>query len=203
MGRAEQGRAGGKDRGGGARGAAGARLAGVAGVRLGGGRGRNRDGLRNHTAGRDGKVTQVKKGYLDRYEDTGALDAGDIGCLCGMPEVRIGDILGDPGPVPGCGRIRESNGRALTNRRTSSPSASTATVSSNSIPSACSAVPRILLADLRGPWFAPCTCVVKSASSTVFPPLVANRETWQKVPGPGSASTDQLRSRTPCPWLRR
>ncbi len=83
------------------------RLGRVAGVRLYRGRVRNRDVLRNHTAGRDEKVTQVKKRYLDRYEDTGALDAGDIGFLCGMPEVRIGDILGDPGPVPGVHALAE------------------------------------------------------------------------------------------------
>ena len=77
------------------------KLGRIAGVRLYTGRLQNRDVIRNVTADRDEKITQIKKSYLNRYEDTGALSAGDIGFFCGMPEVKIGDILGDPGPVPG------------------------------------------------------------------------------------------------------
>ena len=36
-----------------------------------------------------------------KLEDVGALAAGDIGFLCGLPDVQIGDILGEPEPVPG------------------------------------------------------------------------------------------------------
>lgn len=77
------------------------RLGRVAGVRLYAGTLRNRDRVLNHTAGREELITQVKRLALDRYEDTGLLRAGEIGCLCGMPEARIGDVLGDPEPVPG------------------------------------------------------------------------------------------------------
>ena len=77
------------------------RLGRVAGVRMYAGQMRNRDAVLNFTAGREEKVTQVKKRLLDRYEDAGALEAGEIGFLCGMPQVQIGDILGDPDPVPG------------------------------------------------------------------------------------------------------
>lgn len=73
----------------------------IAGVRLYTGCLRNRETVFNHSAGRDEKITQIKKSYLNHYEDVGSLDAGDIGFLCGMPEAKIGDILGDPSPVPG------------------------------------------------------------------------------------------------------
>ena len=78
-----------------------ARLGRIAGVRLYAGRLQNRDSVQNFTAGREEKITQIKKSLLNRYEDAAELAAGDIGFLCGMPEVRIGDILGDPAPVPG------------------------------------------------------------------------------------------------------
>lgn len=73
----------------------------VAGVRLYAGRLETRDTVRNATADRDEKVTQIKRSVAGRLADTGALDAGDIGFVCGMPEVRIGDVLGDPAGVPG------------------------------------------------------------------------------------------------------
>lgn len=77
-----------------------ARLGRVAGVRLFGGSLRNRDRIDNHTAGRQERITQVKRLSLQRYEDVDCLEAGDIGFVCGMPEVRIGDVLGDPAAVP-------------------------------------------------------------------------------------------------------
>ena len=83
------------------------KLGRIAGVRLYTGRLQNRDVIRNVTADRDEKITQIKKSYLNRYEDTGALSAGDIGFFCGMPEAKIGDILGDPGPVPGSCELGE------------------------------------------------------------------------------------------------
>jgi ribosomal protection tetracycline resistance protein len=76
------------------------KLGRVAGVRLYSGSLRPRDPVHNTTLGRDEKITQVKRRVLDRYVDLDVLTAGDIGYLCGMPEVRIGDVLGDPGPVP-------------------------------------------------------------------------------------------------------
>ena len=77
------------------------KLGRVAGVRLYAGRLRNRDTVLNFTADREEKITQIKKSALSKYEDTGVLNAGDIGFVCGMPSVQIGDILGDPEPVPG------------------------------------------------------------------------------------------------------
>jgi len=77
------------------------KLGRVAGVRLYAGRLRNRDTVLNVSADREEKITQIKRSALSKYEDTGVLSAGDIGFVCGMPDVRIGDILGDPEPVPG------------------------------------------------------------------------------------------------------
>lgn len=83
------------------------KLGRIAGVRLYAGRLQNRDVIRNVTADRDEKITQIKKSFLNRYVDTGFLSAGDIGFFCGMPEARIGDILGDPGPIPGSCELGE------------------------------------------------------------------------------------------------
>jgi small GTP-binding protein len=77
------------------------KLGRVAGVRLFAGRLQTRDRIENYTAGRQEQVTQIKRIRLGRYEDAAELSAGDIGFLCGLPEVRIGDILGDPSVVPG------------------------------------------------------------------------------------------------------
>ena len=84
-----------------------AKLGRVAGVRLFAGRLENRDRVLNLTADRVEKVTQIKKLLGNRYEDTGVLNAGDIGFVCGMPDVQIGDILGDAGPVPGSYELNE------------------------------------------------------------------------------------------------
>ena len=77
-----------------------AKLGRIAGVRLYRGRLQNRDNIENVTAQRTEKITQIKKSFLNKYEDTGVLEAGDIGFLCGLPAAQIGDILGDPDPVP-------------------------------------------------------------------------------------------------------
>ena len=77
------------------------KLGRIAGVRLYAGSLKNRDSVLNFTADREEKISQIKKSFLNKYEDTGILHAGDIGFLCGMPDVQIGDALGDPKPVPG------------------------------------------------------------------------------------------------------
>ena len=77
------------------------RLGRLAGVRMYSGRLRTRDTVLNATADREEKVTQIKRISLNRFEDADVLAAGEVGILCGMPEVRIGDILGDPARVPG------------------------------------------------------------------------------------------------------
>jgi small GTP-binding protein len=78
-----------------------AKLGRVAGVRLFAGRLRTRDRVHNVTADRQEQVTQIKRMRLGRHHDAAELRAGDIGFLCGLPEVRIGDILGDASAVPG------------------------------------------------------------------------------------------------------
>jgi ribosomal protection tetracycline resistance protein len=78
-----------------------AKLGRVAGVRLFAGRLQTRDRVHNATAQRQEQVTQIKRMNLGRYEDAAELGAGEIGFLCGLPEVRIGDILGDPAAIPG------------------------------------------------------------------------------------------------------
>ena len=84
------------------------KLGRVAGVRLYAGRLKNRDTILNTTAGREEKVTQIKAFRGTRYEDTGILEAGDIGFVCGMPDIQIGDVLGDSGPVPGTYKLGEA-----------------------------------------------------------------------------------------------
>tara|TARA_Y100000588_G_scaffold97414_2_gene105714 strand:+ start:15701 stop:17668 length:1968 start_codon:yes stop_codon:yes gene_type:complete len=79
----------------------------IVGVRLYQGRIRARSVVRNETGDRDEKVSQVKKSYVNRLEDVPELEAGDIGFLCGMPEARIGDVLGDPTPVPATHTLSE------------------------------------------------------------------------------------------------
>jgi len=84
-----------------------ARLGRLAGVRLFAGALRNRDRVANHTAEREELVTQIKRLAVNRYEDAAELVAGEIGFLSGMPEARIGDVLGDPEAVPGDYRLSE------------------------------------------------------------------------------------------------
>ena len=83
------------------------KLGRIAGVRLFAGRLENRDTVTNATAEREEKVTQIERSAGSRFEDTGVLTAGDIGFVCGMPDVQIGDMLGDPDRVPGDYRLSE------------------------------------------------------------------------------------------------
>lgn len=77
------------------------KLGRIAGVRLYRGQLQNRDTIHNATADREEKITQIKKHVLNKFEDTGLIQAGDIGFVCGMPDIKIGDILGDPTQIPG------------------------------------------------------------------------------------------------------
>ena len=72
----------------------------IAFVRLFNGTVRNRDSLANATQGTQEKITQIRRIYAHRHEDSGELAAGDIASVCGL-QARVGDILGDPGAVPG------------------------------------------------------------------------------------------------------
>ena len=83
------------------------RLGRVAGVRLFSGTIITRDIIKNHTAGRDEKISQIRKKFSNKLESVPSFSAGDIAWLCGMPEVRIGDILGSPESVPGLCSIAE------------------------------------------------------------------------------------------------
>lgn len=84
------------------------KLGRIAGVRLYAGQIQNRDTIVNVTADREEKITQIKRFLGARYVDTGILNAGEIGFVCGMPDVQIGDVLGDPEPVPGNYRLGEA-----------------------------------------------------------------------------------------------
>ncbi|WMT42080.1 TetM/TetW/TetO/TetS family tetracycline resistance ribosomal protection protein [Paenibacillus sp. D2_2] len=61
---------------------------------------RNRDVVYNHTQGIQEKVTQIRKVEGGRTEDLGLLEAGDIAAVCGLTQVRIGDVLGGPEAIP-------------------------------------------------------------------------------------------------------
>jgi ribosomal protection tetracycline resistance protein len=61
---------------------------------------RNRDIVINHTQGIEEKITQIRKIDVRRIEDLGVVHAGDIAALCGLAQVRIGDVLGDPSQIP-------------------------------------------------------------------------------------------------------
>ncbi|WP_274361351.1 elongation factor G [Paenibacillus thermotolerans] len=77
----------------------------IAYVRLYNGVLRNRDSVLNASQGAEQKITQIRKVSGGKYEDTGVLQAGDIAAVCGLAQVKIGDILGDQGSVPGERRL--------------------------------------------------------------------------------------------------
>ncbi|WP_246362521.1 GTP-binding protein [Paenibacillus alba] len=66
---------------------------------------RNRDTLFNATRGVEEKVTQIRKIDGRRAEDIGLVAAGDIAAVCGLTQVRIGDVLGRPEAVPPAPRL--------------------------------------------------------------------------------------------------
>jgi ribosomal protection tetracycline resistance protein len=61
---------------------------------------KNRDVVDNITQGIQEKVTQIRKVYANKHEDTGLLKAGDIASVCGMGHARIGDFLGSSDGIP-------------------------------------------------------------------------------------------------------
>ncbi len=66
---------------------------------------RNRDMIYNHTQQLEEKITQIRKVDGGRSEDIGVLQAGDIAAVCGMTQVRIGDMLGRPDAIPDEARL--------------------------------------------------------------------------------------------------
>jgi len=72
----------------------------IAHVRLYSGTLKNRDIVYNTTRDLQEKITQIRKVYARKHEDIGILRAGDIGSVCGLSQIKIGDILGDEQNVP-------------------------------------------------------------------------------------------------------
>lgn len=62
----------------------------IAHVRMFGGVIKNRDVIKNGQ-----KVTQIRRFNGARYIDTGEVGAGDIAALCGLENMRVGDIIGE------------------------------------------------------------------------------------------------------------
>lgn len=73
----------------------------IANVRVFNGSISSRDIVKNSTLGIDEKVTQVRKISSSKFVDIACVEAGDIAAVCGMTEVRAGDILGEAtGDIP-------------------------------------------------------------------------------------------------------
>lgn len=66
----------------------------IASVRLFNGMLKNRDVVVNATQNIEEKVSQIRKLQGQKYTDTGELVAGDTAAICGLSQVRAGDILG-------------------------------------------------------------------------------------------------------------
>ncbi len=66
----------------------------VAHVRVYNGRISNRDVVSNVSRQVEEKVTQVRRIFSGRFEDIGALEAGDIAGICGPGSIHVGDLLG-------------------------------------------------------------------------------------------------------------
>lgn len=66
----------------------------IAHTKLFGGSIKNRDSVLLNGA-TEQKVTQIRQFSGRKYRDTGTLYAGDIAALCGMPDVRTGDYIGE------------------------------------------------------------------------------------------------------------
>jgi len=56
----------------------------------------NREVIYNHTKKSEEKITQVRKTLANSFEDIGTVNAGNVAGLCGLKNVQIGDILGQP-----------------------------------------------------------------------------------------------------------
>ncbi len=66
----------------------------VAHVRLFSGRITNREVIFNDTRQVEEKVTQVRRMFPGKFEDTGMAEAGDIAGICGLGSAQVGDLLG-------------------------------------------------------------------------------------------------------------
>ncbi|MFA8299836.1 MAG: GTP-binding protein [Hyphomicrobiales bacterium] len=66
----------------------------IAHTRLFSGQVKNRDVIYNLTQKKEQKITLIKGKSTNKIEDTGSIQAGDIGIICGIPDIQIGDIIG-------------------------------------------------------------------------------------------------------------
>ena len=54
------------------------------------------------------KIAQIKKRVLNKIQDVGLLKAGDIGILTGVPELRVGDIIGKEKVISNQNKLQEA-----------------------------------------------------------------------------------------------
>lgn len=55
----------------------------------------NREVLKNASRQTESKVTQIRKSFANKYEDTAVVNAGDIAAICGLADAGVGDVLGE------------------------------------------------------------------------------------------------------------
>ena len=66
----------------------------IAHVRVYNGRILNREVVFNSSQDKEEKVTQVRRIFPGKFEDTGMVEAGDVAGICGFGHANIGDVLG-------------------------------------------------------------------------------------------------------------
>lgn len=69
----------------------------IAHVRMFGGEIRNRENVR-FSSGEEGKITQIRRYSGTRFTDVGIAQKGDVAALCGLPNARIADRIGEACP---------------------------------------------------------------------------------------------------------
>ncbi len=70
----------------------------IAYVRLYNGTIKSREVITNASQGVEEKVTQVRRVYPGRFDDIGAVEAGDLAGICGLKSACVGDFLGVENP---------------------------------------------------------------------------------------------------------
>ena len=55
----------------------------------------NREVLKNASRNTESKVTQIRKSFANKFEDTAVVSAGDIAGICGLADAEVGDVLGE------------------------------------------------------------------------------------------------------------
>lgn len=71
----------------------------LAHVRLFSGSLTTKDLILNHTQQKEIKIATIKKNFTAKQVDMGTIAPGDVGILSGIPDIRPGDILGNPAGV--------------------------------------------------------------------------------------------------------